>query len=393
MQTDCASNRDVYIFKGNFSIKPKCFRRLVKCINRFCWVFVAARETPLVAQKWKESREEWREWWWKLIKITSTVIGNYMSSNMIILLSIRSAEPIFDGNFPFLLSSFFLFFESRCEQVFPFKHRHGFCIVLIWQSLSRLVYVRQTFSISLLGTEAFGSIFDMPWMTAIGILFEQKSIYQLYCDKTESKWHLKLSTPRIFMQNGNVVPPPSISFVLHKISSFQTKWLLGRVMMMVMIALAAATASILVNVAKTRSNWYINCRMAKYLPDEKRNNFRIEFIFSGTENWMPYRVESRRQQTGSRCAGACRARWIYSQGSFFSSLVGLSMFPILLPHNTWITIDNIGGVRVCGRAGVCAAAVCIHVAKFCRLAHTRCNVQYYNLRRYRSVWNYCVPNK
>lgn len=77
----------------------------------------------------------------KLIKITSTVIANYMSSNMVIL-SIRSNWTHFRRKVFF----FYFFSDIRCEQVFPFNHDHdsSHCVVahLIDDTFAYLVFTR-----------------------------------------------------------------------------------------------------------------------------------------------------------------------------------------------------------------------------------------------------------
>lgn len=99
-----ATQSIVYIFKGNFSIKWKCFRRpAVKYINCVCMIFVAAREiircpkkeieTKLRRERWMDGRGETYQDHFKYNSQLHVIKYDY------ILLSIRSTEPIFDENF------------------------------------------------------------------------------------------------------------------------------------------------------------------------------------------------------------------------------------------------------------------------------------------------------
>lgn len=108
----------------------------------------------------------------------------------------------------------------------------------------------------------------------------------------------------------------------------------------------------------------------KYLPiDKKRNNFRIEFIFSGVENWMPYRPDD--NQLVADCIVHNCTRWIYFHRRLFSASWVCPRFApsffLLLQYNIWITIGNIGVCVECVASAEVkiTAAVCIHEARLC----------------------------
>lgn len=121
----------------------------------------------------------------------------------------------------------------------------------------------------------------------------------------------------------------------------------------------------------TRKRMHIEKKnITKYLPiDKKRNNFRIGFIFSGVENWMPYRPDD--NQLVADCI--VHTMNLSPSATFFLSLVGSVHVSFLLffflQHNIWITIGNIGVCVEC----VCVCGVC-RSEDNCRCMHSRAKV-------------------
>lgn len=108
----------------------------------------------------------------------------------------------------------------------------------------------------------------------------------------------------------------------------------------------------------------INFLNTKYLPDEERNNFRIEFTFSGVEDWIVlYRVDD--NQPVADCTVHTMNLFPSStfSFSFASRSVHISLLLFSLQYNIWITIGNIGVCvaksGVCRSEGKCRCAWCM----------------------------------
>lgn len=363
MQTDCAYRRRCIQRKFPHQMEVLLSSRQV--YQLLLLDFCSTQSQHSLHPETIGCRNEWKNGieWTKLIKITSTVIANYMSSNMIILLSIRGTEALN----PFSMeTSFFIYslssIESRCEQVFAFKQCHGSVIVFAGRYIddtvclvfAHLLQFRQ-FSLAFLFWNHFFHArqksryhIDLVsfWICSRWppTEFKKRKInLSIILHQKDPKWHLKLF-PSHFSCKAEC------RFLYLRRNAIATK-------------LAAFHKVIAQSCDDDDSgggsddggdgdererncrNEYINSRNTKYLRDKKRNNFRIEFIFSGVENWMPYRVEV----DDNKLVAGEHIHSTYSHDAAHDEFISNADFFLVAPsmilffiakHNIWITIGE-----------------------------------------------------